>query len=250
MEELDKWALTKLNALIEKCIAAYEKYEFFAVTYAIHNFCVVEMSNLYLDVIKDRLYCERADSLKRRSGQTANYLILDAMVRLLAPILSFTANEIWLAMPHHDGANPEHVMLNDIVPANPAWKISDEASAYWDDIFKLRADVNKALELARGEKTIGKPLDANVVIYAQGDDYSRISAIPAETLAEIFIVSKAEVKNSAGEGCQGTEYPGITISVSPSQAPKCVRCWTHSEHIGENHDHPELCPRCAAAVAE
>ncbi len=250
MEELDKWALSQLNALIEKCIAAYEKYEFFAVTYAVHNFCVVEMSNLYLDIIKDRLYCERDGSAKRRSGQTAIYLILDAMVRLIAPILAFTSNEIWQAMPHHDGANPEHIMLNDIVMPNPAWKISDESAAYWDSLFKLRNDVNKALELARGEKIIGKPLDAGITIFAEAGAYAQLSAVSAEKLAEVCIVSKVTVKEGTGKGYAGVEYPGITVAVAPSSAPKCVRCWTHNEHIGENHMHPELCPRCAAAVSD
>jgi isoleucyl-tRNA synthetase len=208
------------------------------------------MSNLYLDIIKDRLYCERAGSAKRRSGQTAIYLILDAMVRLIAPILAFTSNEIWQAMPHHDGANPEHIMLNDIVMPNPAWKITDEAAAYWDKLFKLRADVNKALELARGEKIIGKPLDAEITIFADDSAYDELSGIAAEKLAEICIVSKVTVKKGAGDGYSGVEYPGITVSVVPSTAPKCVRCWTHNEHIGENHEHPELCPRCAAAVSD
>ena len=250
MEELDKWALSKLNALLEKCLKAYDEYEFFAATYAIHNFCVVEMSNIYLDIIKDRLYCDKTNGKKRRSSQTAIYIILDAMVRLLAPILAFTSNEIWLAMPHHDGANAEHVMLNDMVLPNEEWTISEEKQAYWDAMFRFRTDVNKALELARAAKTVGKPLDANVLVSAKADAFTALSAISPETLAEICIVSKVELTEDAVEGYEGTEYPGITIAVTPSSAPKCVRCWTHNDHIGENAEHPELCPRCAAAIAE
>jgi len=250
MEELDKWALTKLNVLLEKCLNAYEKYEFFAVTYAIHNFCVVEMSNLYLDIIKDRLYCDAKTGLKRRSGQTAIYIILDAMVRLLAPILAFTSNEIWLEMPHTSDANAEHVMLNDMIRPNAAWVISDEKKAFWDAMFRFRTDVNKALELARAEKVVGKPLDAHIVVGANADAFAALSAVSPETLAELCIVSKVELTEAHVEGYQGTEYPGITVAVKPSEAPKCVRCWTHNDHVGENADHPELCPRCAAAIAE
>lgn len=250
MEELDKWALSKLNTLLEKCYAAYEKYEFFAVTYAIHNFCVVEMSNLYLDIIKDRLYCDAKTGLKRRSAQTAIYIILDAMVRLLAPILAFTSNEIWLAMPHTNDANAEHVMLNDMIRPSTAWVISDEQKAFWDTMFRFRADVNKALELARAEKVVGKPLDAHIVVGANDEAYAALSAVAPETLAEICIVSKIELVNASVEGYEGTEFAGITVSVSPSEAPKCVRCWTHNDHVGENAEHPELCPRCAAAIAE
>ena len=208
------------------------------------------MSNIYLDIIKDRLYCDKTNGKKRRSSQTAIYIILDAMVRLLAPILAFTSNEIWLAMPHHDGANAEHVMLNDMVLPNEEWTISEEKQAYWDAMFRFRTDVNKALELARAAKTVGKPLDANVLVSAKADAFTALSAISPETLAEICIVSKVELTEDAVEGYEGTEYPGITIAVTPSSAPKCVRCWTHNDHIGENAEHPELCPRCAAAIAE
>ncbi len=250
LEELDKWALTKLNGLIEKCRNAYEKYEFFSVTYAIHNFCVVEMSNLYLDIIKDRLYCEKASSRKRRSGQTAIYIILDAMVRLIAPILAFTSNEIWQEMPHSAKEDKRHVMLNDMPEVNPEYTLSGEKQEYWARLFALRTDVNKALELARGEKVVGKPLDAEITLYCTDEVYSAVSAVPAETLAETFIVSKVSVVKGPGDGYEGAEFAGVTVKVVPSELPKCVRCWTHSEHIGENHDHPELCPRCAAAVTE
>ncbi len=248
MEELDKWALTKLNGLISKCLAAYEKYEFFSVTYAIHNFCVVEMSNIYLDIIKDRLYCEKSDSAKRRSGQSAIYIILSSLVRLLAPILSFTSNEIWQSMPHHASADCRHVMLNDMPKPNTLWSLSDEKLAFWDKVFAVRADVNKALELARAEKIIGKPLDAEVTVFANDAAFEKLSDVTAEMLAETCIVSKVTLTGGAGEGYTGTEFEGITVKVIPSTAPKCVRCWAHSDHLGEDPEHPELCPRCTAAV--
>ena len=250
MDPLDRWALTRLNALTEKCLAAYDSYEFFAVTYAIHNFCVVEMSNLYLDIIKDRLYCEKADSLKRRSAQTAIWHILDTMVRLLAPILAFTSNEIWLAMPHAAGDDPRHVMLNDIRRPDPQWVLDDETLDSFDRMFRVRADVNKALELARAEKQVGKPLDAEVTVFADASVLADLEKMTSEKLAEYCIVSKVIIEPGAGAGYEGAEYPGITVAVVPSEAPKCVRCWCHDEHVGENAAHPELCPRCAAAVTE
>ena len=208
------------------------------------------MSNIYLDIIKDRLYCDAKTGKKRRSGQTAIYIILDAMVRLLAPILAFTSNEIWLEMPHTSDANAEHVMLNDMIQPNSAWVISEEKAAYWDAMFRFRTDVNKALELARAEKVVGKPLDAHIVVSADAEAYKTLSAVAPETLAEICIVSKVELTDGAIEGYVGTEFTGITVAVKPSEAPKCVRCWTHNEHVGENADHPELCPRCAGAISE
>ena len=121
MLPVDQWALTRLKKLNDRVRKAYDNYEFHAVTHAIHNFCVVDMSNFYLDILKDRLYCDGKNSLARRSGQSAIYIILDAMVRLLAPILAFTSNEIWQAMPHHKGANSEHVMLNDMPEIPDSW---------------------------------------------------------------------------------------------------------------------------------
>ena len=164
MLPVDKWVLARLRRLVEKCLNAYEQYEFHTVIHAIHNFCVVDMSNFYLDILKDRLYCEGRDSLKRKSGQTAIYIVLDAMVRLLAPILAFTSDEIWAAMPRQESANPEHVMLNDMPVLHKEWNISADEEKYWDMSLSLRSDVNKALELARGEKIIGKPLDAEITL--------------------------------------------------------------------------------------
>jgi isoleucyl-tRNA synthetase len=250
MPELDKWALSRLAVLVEKCIAAYDKYEFHTVTYAIHNFCVVEMSNFYLDIVKDRLYCEKRDSVQRRACQTVMYTILDAIVRLLAPILAFTANEIWLSMPHDKSADPEHVMLNDIKNADPAWKFDSDREALWDGYMRLRSDVNKALELARAEKTIGKPLDAEVTLSFDGEGAKAFAGMDSSFLPTLFIVSKVTVSDAPVEGMAGTDFQGVTVAVAPSAAPKCVRCWTHDERIGGDPVHPELCPRCAAAVSE
>ena len=242
---LDRWAVARTQGLISRCLQAYENYEFHAATYAIHNFCVVEMSNFYLDVIKDRLYCDGRDSLSRRSAQTAIYHVLDAITRLLAPVLSFTADEIWLAMPHADGADPRNVCLNDMPVVHSDWTLSEEDEARWELLMRLRSDVNKALELARGEKLIGKPLDARVTLYVPEG-----STIPAteEELEKLCIVSQVRLAVGPGEGVKGENVEGLTVHVEPSSFPKCLRCWTRSESVGRDADHPELCARCAAVV--
>ncbi len=248
MLPLDQWAMVQLNTLIEKCIAAYDRYEFHQVSYAIHNFCVVQMSNLYLDVIKDRLYCDGADSLSCRSGRTAIYRILDAMVRLLAPILAFTSDEIWQAMPHLEGDDPRHVMLNDMPKPWTEAKFSPETEARWAKALALREDVNKALELARAEKIVGKPLDAEICLYVSPEAQAAVDEIRDMDLAALCIVSGLELVSAPGEGYAGENFPGVTVAVRASQAPKCVRCWTHSASVGQDAEHPELCARCAAVV--
>ena len=248
MLPLDKWALAQLGKLIRRCLDAYERYEFHTVTYAIHNFCVVEMSNFYLDVIKDRLYCDGKDSLSRRSAQTAIYRILDAMTRLLAPVLSFTADEIWLAMPHEKGADGRNVCLNDMPEADSAWALTAEVEASWADVLRIRADVNKALELSRAEKRIGKPLDAKVTLFAEGEADGIVHVMDAAALPALFIVSETEIVRGPGEGVKGENVPGLTVKVEPSVLPKCERCWTHSASVGSDSEHPTLCARCAAAI--
>ena len=250
MIELDRWALDRCAQMTEKCLASYEKYEFWSVTYAIHNFCVVDMSNLYLDVIKDRLYCEGKKSLARRSAQTAIWYILDTMVRLLAPLLSFTANEIWLAMPHRAGDDARHVMLNDMPQSTGVWLLDEDKRAYWDESIRLRTDVNKALELARADKTIGKPLDAKLRIHVGAAAEDAVRRISGQHFEAFFIVSEVEFTSGEGDGWAGTEFPGVSIEVEPSALPKCARCWTHSVGVGQDAEYPELCPRCAAALRQ
>ena len=247
MLPLDKWALAQLKRLIDRCLAAYERYEFHSVTYAVHNFCVVEMSSFYLDVIKDRLYCDGADSLSRRSAQTAIYRILDAVTRLLGPILSFTADEIWLAMPHAEGADKRNVCLNDMPTADPAWVLSEDEEARWSAALRVRADVNKALELARGEKRIGKPLDAKVTLHVSDAVSAEVRGLDERELAALCIVSELSVVPGEGEGMPG-ETEGLSVLVEPSQLPRCERCWTHDATVGSSREHPTLCARCAAAI--
>ena len=253
MEELDRWAVTRLNALIEKCAKAYDDYEFLVVTHAVNDFCVVELSNFYLDIIKDRLYCEEADGTKRRSAQTALFLILDTMTKIMAPILAFTCDEIWQSMTHRSGDDGRNVVFNDMNQPFTAYALDDKAMAKWDTVVRMRGDVNAVLEAARAEKKIGKALEACVTLHA-GDDAA--SAALVETmglnLAELFIVSQCTVSNTApAEGSvtgQGTAFPGLTVEVAPAQGAKCARCWMQSATVGADADHPTLCARCAQVV--
>jgi isoleucyl-tRNA synthetase len=249
MQELDKWALVRMNRLIEKVRASYDRYEYHTIYHGIHNFCAVEMSNFYLDIIKDRLYCDGTDSASRRSAQTAIYLILDGMVRMLAPILAFTTEEIWAAMPHDGKADPESVLYNDMPEPNQQYGFSADQESKWDKILALRADVNKALELARTEKTVGKPLDAEITIYLDENGSAAFEEIKEANLRELFIVSKVSVVKGGGKGYQAVEFTGAMIEVAASADPKCARCWTHDGHVGENNAHPELCPRCLNAIS-
>ncbi len=250
MLELDRWAVTKLNALIETGFRAYENYEFHVLTHAINDFCVVELSSFYLDILKDRLYCEERDGLKRRSAQTALYLILDAMARMFAPILAFTCDEIWQAMPHRSGDDTRNVVLNEMVRPYTAYALDEAAMQKWDTLIALRNDVNGVLETARADKRIGKALEAHVALYAE-DEASRaaLEAVRKLDLAELFIVSDVLLENGAPKEenvCgTGANFPGMRIEVLPAAGEKCPRCWMHSTEANAEG----LCPRCARVVA-
>ena len=246
--EFDRWALMKRNELVQKVMTGYNNYEFHVVLHAIHNFCVVDMSNFYLDVIKDRLYCEDKSSLLRRSAQTVMYEILDALVRMISPILCFTADEIWKAMPHRESDDPTNVALNSMPEVNPAWAFDDMTADKWNKLSALHDDVNKAMEEPRKNKVIGKPLEAWVTVYAEGELAEFLRSIPAEELAALCIVSKLRVIEGAGEGMSGENLEGIKIAIERATGDKCERCWMYVDSIGQNSKHPTLCARCAEVV--
>ncbi len=246
LEELDKWALTKLSALVEACRKAYHNYEFHVVSHEINDFCVVELSSFYLDIIKDRLYCELPDGLRRRSAQTTLFLIVDALAKLFAPILAFTCDEIWQAMPHRDSDDGRNVLLNQMPENFSAYCLDDAAMAKWDTIMKLRQDVNGVLEVARADKRIGKALEAHVSLETQ--DAALKAACEGLNLAEIFIVSSCAWE-AAPEGAtvgQGANLSGLTVGVTEARGEKCPRCWMHSEESGEDG----LCKRCASVISQ
>ncbi len=248
MIELDQWAVTRCNDLVAECRKCYDGYEFHSVYRAIYNFCVIDMSNFYLDIIKDRLYCEAPDSFPRRSAQSAIFRVLDAMVRLLAPVLAFTSEEIWAAMPHPQGDDAESVLFNPMPEADPALAFTPEQSAYWADILAMKDDVNKALEEVRAAKTVKKSTDAKLTLYLDDSAWERFQKLKGHHFEALFIVSRAEIVHGEGRGYQGEAFPGLTVKVEMDEAPKCPRCWNHHPSIGTPEGHPELCPRCAAVV--
>ena len=249
MLELDRWAVTKLNELIASVAKSYNEYEFHAVSHAINDFCVVELSSFYLDIIKDRLYCEEKNGLARRSAQTALFLILDSMTKMFAPILAFTCDEIWQAMPHRSEDDARNVVLNTMNAPFTEYALDAETLAKWDSLVSLRSDVNMVLEAARGEKRIGKPLDAAVTLNASdADSRAVLDAVGSMNLSELFIVSKCLVGEVPVEGSvtgSGVRFPGLTVSVTEAPGTKCPRCWIHTEQAD-----PEtgLCPRCSSVV--
>ena len=247
MLDLDKWAVAAFNNLARDVRAGYDAYEFHTVYRAVYNFCVVEMSNFYLDIIKDRLYC--GDDAGRASAQSALFLILDGMTRMLAPILAFTSQEIWAAMPHRASDDGECVLFNDIPDYDPALALDEKDASRWTVLIELRDAVNKALEDAR-EQGIKKNQDAEIVLALDGnliiawEDGAYLSGFDEADLATLFIVSKVTVEQ------RDDEAPGMRVSVKLSEAPKCPRCWNHDASIGTSGHHDELCDRCAKVLGE
>lgn len=231
---IDKWAIVKLNELIAKTKNAYDTYEFHQVYHSVHNFCVVDMSNFYLDVLKDRLYTEKADSKSRRAAQTAIYIIVDAMTRMISPILAYTSDEIWKYMPHTADSNTENVVFNDM-PQEIAISVEDGFMAKWDRIHELRDTVKKSLEAFIKDKTIKSSLEASVTLSANGEALEFLNSVKDE-LAAAFIVSSVIVNES--------DNAEIQVAVEKANGGKCERCWSISETVGTNAEHPTLCSRC------
>lgn len=244
MPEIDRWALHQLEILKERVLTAYQDMEFHVIYQEVNGFCTTEMSSFYLDILKDRMYTSKGDSLERLSAQTVMFRILDTLVRLLAPVLSFTADEVWQFMP---GEREESVHLAEFPPLNPEWK-DDTLTARWERIIKVRGDVSKALELARVAKTIGHSLDAAVTIAAPPELFTFLQDYAAE-LNGIFIVSKATLAADLdGEYWASENIEGLKVQVTAAPGVKCERCWYYSEELGTNSEHPTICPKCTQAV--
>lgn len=239
LEEIDKWALSSLDKLISQARDGYDRYEYHQIFHSVHNFCVLDMSNFYLDVLKDRLYVEKAASKTRRAAQTTMYKILDALTLIITPILSFTADEIWKAMPHDKSRNTLSPMLNDMPQAKG---VEAEFAEKWDRIHAVREDVNKALEEARSNKYIGKSLEAKVKLYASGELLEFLNK-NAKELPAAFLVSQVEIAEGAGEYCGDVE--GLSVTVFRADGEKCARCWSYSESVGSSEKYPDVCARCA-----
>ena len=235
LQEIDKFALIKLNKLISDCTKAYDCYEFNKAYQAINTFCVVDMSNFYLDIIKDRLYTAKPDSQERKSAQTVMYLILHSLVRILAPMTCFTAEEIWKYMPHSENENTESVMLTSYPEVNNKYE-NKELEEKWNKIIKIKEDVAKKLEEARSEKVIGHSLNAKVTISAESEEYAFLQE-NKDVLMTVFIVSDLEIVEGKSD-----------IKVEVASGEKCERCWMYSTTVGEDKENPTICKRCSEAL--
>ncbi len=264
MLSLDRWVVDHAARLQEEIIEAYEEYNFHQVFQKIHNFCSVEMGGFYLDIIKDRQYTTQAESQARRSTQTAMYHIVEAMVRWLAPITSFTADEVWSFLP---GERSESVFLEEFYQG--LFRVGDDSSdtalsaADWEQIMAVRTEVARSLELLRKDGGIGSGLDAEVDLYCDGSLISLLGKLEDE-LRFVLITSYARIhplaespEGAAATEARGrvteargraTEIDGLQLQVTASEHEKCVRCWHHREDVGSNSDHPELCGRCVDNV--
>jgi isoleucyl-tRNA synthetase len=243
MEEMDRWALHRLQEVIQRVRRAYENFEFHVVYYTIYNFCTVDLSSMYLDVSKDRLYTSKATSRERRSAQSAMYMILDAMVRLLAPILTFTAEEIWGNLPSYkDKEASVHLAQFPEVRQDRMDKALMEK---WDTLIAVKGEISKAIEIARKNKVVGHSLDAMVQIAAPEKLLNLLQAND-RNLKTLNIVSGL----GFGTGPDGSSYrseilEGLEINISKAEGKKCQRCWMYSESVGKDPEHDDICDRCA-----
>ena len=241
LQEIDKYALLRLNDLVRKCTESYDKYDFHEAYQAINVFCVTDMSSFYLDIIKDRLYTAKANSKERRAAQTTMYIILDSLVRMLAPLTSFTAEEIWKYMNKSKNEKVESVMLTTYPEVNSQYE-NEELRAKWEKIVKIKEIVSKKLEEARAEKIIGHSLNAKVTLFAEGDLYKFIKE-NKELLQTVFIISNLEVEEN-----QRSNEEKLGVKIEQAEGEKCERCWMYSTTVGEDKENPTICHRCSEAL--
>jgi isoleucyl-tRNA synthetase len=246
MLEMDRYALILFHRLAEKVLRAYESYEFHLIFHAVNNYCAVDLSSFYLNVLKDRLYCSRADDPARRSAQSALFEITRGLSSLLAPVLSFTAEEVWGFLPPFPGKQ-ESVFLSDLPrPAEPAG--AEAIVSRWERILALRAEIAQPLEAARKEKTIGSDQDALVTV--SPGPFADLLESHAREIQEVLIVSGLAAGDVSGPGVyESAAFPGLKAKVEKAPWAKCERCWNHTPAVGTIPDAPELCARCAAAAA-
>ncbi|OEH84726.1 isoleucine--tRNA ligase [Desulfuribacillus stibiiarsenatis] len=243
LEEIDQYASIRLQRLIEKTTNAYNRYDFHIVFHAIHNFCTIDLSAFYLDILKDRLYTNAPQSHSRRAAQTVIYDVLLTLVRLVTPILSHTAEEVWKYIPNMKELSPQMAEW----PQYDAQKIDETIEQKWDQVVKVREEILKSLEIARQEKIIGKSLGAKVDLYPETDVYQLLKSI--KDLDKVLIVSKVIVHET------GTEAPdkaialkGLHALISSAEGQECERCWIVTPEIGTKEEHPTLCPTCADTI--
>ncbi len=254
MDEIDRWALLRLGELIARVRRAYDEYQFHVVFHTVHNFCAVDLSSLYLDIIKDRLYVSAPDDPKRRAAQTVCFEMLTALARLLAPVLSFTADEVWGYIPGR--GKPESVHLVTFPEERGEW-INERLGGEWERLLEVRGEVSRALETARKQGLIGKGIDAVVYVTSAPEEQWRplLAGKGEELLATLFNVSAVRLAEppprDAGIAYDSQDIPGLGLAVAPAQAlgwRKCNRCWTWSAGVGADARHPALCDRCLPVV--
>jgi isoleucyl-tRNA synthetase len=247
LEEVDRFILDRLGRLAARMMKGYEEYQFHTVFHSVHNFCAVDLSALYLDIIKDRLYTSRPDDPRRRAAQTTCYDIFSALARLMAPILTFTSEEAWQHLP---GARSQSVHLERF-PTIPAGWLDDTLAREWTRLLEVRREVAKALETARARGLIGSGLEAAVRIARAPEDLPALLRAKGDLLPTVFIVSQVALGDAEGSAVayESQEIPGLVIGVDKARGQKCQRCWVWSERVGEDPRHPLLCERCAPVVS-
>jgi isoleucyl-tRNA synthetase len=250
LNEIDRWALHRLQFLVQRVQQAYEDFEFHLVFHALNNFCAVDLSALYLDILKDRLYTAKADSKDRRAAQRVLYQILSALIQLMAPVLSYTADEIWRYFPRSEGNIPEVPFT--VFPVVEERYRHEALAARWEKLILVREEAAKALEAARNQKMIGASLDARVTIYAKGDLFELLKSY-ANDLATILIVSEVILLPyddllDAQQAFVSQRVERLGVKVEHASGEKCARCWAYRDTVGCSQKHPALCHRCAEAV--
>ena len=245
MLELDRWALMHMQLLKKEVSAAYESYDFHVLYHAIHNFCSIEMSSYYLDILKDRLYAYKADSFERRSAQTAMYEIMLDLVVMIAPVLSFTMEEVWQFMKK-PASMPESVFMMPWPECKEEY-IDEALESKWDNFIEIRSAITRVLEGARRAKTIGHSLDAKVELHATGEALAILRSVEGD-LATLLIVSQAKLVEGLAGGVEATGREDLKVTVQAAEGEKCERCWIYSDTVGKDAEHPTVCARCAAAL--
>ena len=247
LDEVDRFVLDRLARLIDRVRRAYEEYQFHTVFHAVHNFCAVDLSALYLDVIKDRLYTSAPTDPRRRAAQTTCYEIFRALARMMAPILTFTSEEAWRYVP---GARAESVHLERF-PEVPVEWLDDTLDAEWSRLLEVRREIAKALETARARGLIGSGLEAAVTIVAAPEDLPELLRRKRDLLPTLLIVSQVGFDRPASTPAvvhESQEIPGLVIGIDRARGRKCERCWMWTERVGESAAHPGLCERCLPIV--
>jgi len=246
--EIDKWIGIKVKELSEKVTKSYREYEYHKVYHDVHNFCTVEMSSLYMDIVKDRLYTDGTDSHSRRSAQSVLYDIMMTLVKIISPVLVHTAEEVWQEALDRTNLN-ESVFLTNW----PEFDDRYEDKAFmdkWDELLNIRKDVSKALEIARNDKIIGNSLEARVEISSLNDNINELLEEEYDKLADFFIVSQVELKQELDEVTHVGENTQIKVYVEEAHGEKCERCWKYSTTVGEDDKHEDVCERCATVLKE